>query len=91
MRRAGRTDGNQQQLVKELRDIGCSVAVTSMLGKGFPDIVVGYRGKNYLIEIKDPDKPPSQRKLTPDEVKFQESWRGQYAVIHNLDEFMGLL
>lgn len=31
-------------------------------------------GKVYLIEAKDPDKPPSARKLTPQQVKFHERW-----------------
>lgn len=91
VRKRGRVDSNQRQLVKELRSIGCSVAITSQLGSGFPDIVVGYRGVNYLLEIKDPDKPPSQRKLTTDEIEFQDKWKGQYAVIHTLEEFMTIL
>lgn len=91
MRQRARIDTNQPQLVKELRAIGCSVAVTSQLGKGFPDIVVGYRGVNYLIEIKDPSKPPSARKLTPAEEEFKKGWVGQYAVIHSVEEFINLL
>lgn len=90
MRKRGRVDSNQKQLVKELRGIGCSVAITSNLGSGFPDIVVGYRGVNYLLEIKDPNKPPSQRKLTQDEIEFQDKWKGQYSVIHTLEEFTQL-
>lgn len=83
-----RVDGNQKELVKQLRAIGCSVAVTSQLGKGFPDIVVGYRGVNYLCEIKDPAKPPSNRKLTEAEDKFSVEWRGQYCIIESLEDFL---
>ncbi len=86
-----RVDDNQRQVVKQLRQIGASVAITSMIGKGHPDILVGYRSKNYIIEIKDGSKPPSQRKLTPDEIAFHKSWRGQIAVCNSFDEIMKVI
>lgn len=89
---AKRVDANQKKVVEQLRKLGCSVAVTSMIGKGFPDFIVGLRGsKNFLIELKDGSKPPSQRKLTPDEVKFHAGWRGQIAVCNNIDEIIKLI
>ena len=81
-----RTDSNQTQIVTALRKLGCSVAITSSLGKGFPDIVVGWKGRNYLFEIKDGEKSPSQRKLTPDEVKFHEFWYGDIRVVESVDD-----
>ena len=73
----GRIDANQPAIVKALRQVpGVSVAVTSDLGKGFPDLVVGYLGANYMFELKDPDKPPSARKLTKAEQTFHDNWRG---------------
>lgn len=75
--RAKKIDVNQPELVKQLRKCGFSVAVTSQLGNGFPDIVVGKHGKNLLVEIKDPDKPPSARKLTTDEQEFHQAWQGK--------------
>lgn len=83
---AKRIDANQNNIVESLRKIGCSVAITSMLGKGFPDIIVGRIGLNFMLEIKDGEKPPSQRKLTPDEQKFHEAWKGQIAVVNDLEE-----
>ena len=84
--RARRTDDNQKEIVKALIKIGCSVAITSGSGDGFPDLVVGYRGKNYLIEVKDGNKPPSQRKLTPVQVEFHKKWTGQICVVKSIDE-----
>lgn len=81
MRRRGRTDGNQSKIVKELRQAGCSVAITSSMGDGFPDLVVGWRGVNYLFEIKDGTLPPSGRKLTKEEQTFRHSWSGLYYII----------
>lgn len=91
MRRAARKDDNQTRIVEELRSLGLSVAVTHMLGNGFPDICVGYRGRNWLFEIKDPDKPPSKRKLTSDEYDWHYSWKGQIDVIHNAAEALAYM
>jgi hypothetical protein len=38
-RRAAKTDGNQAEIVEALRKAGRTVAITSRLGDGFPDIV----------------------------------------------------
>lgn len=86
VRNRGRVDSNQTALVKELRKIGLSVAITSSLGKGFPDIVVGWQGKNFLFEIKDPGKPPSARVLTEAEQDFADGWRGQITTVLTLDD-----
>jgi Holliday junction resolvase len=94
MRTKAKVDDNQAEIVEGLRKAGVSVVVTSSAGKGFTDIVVGFRGENYLIEIKDGNKPPAQRKLTPDQVKFHREWKGQIAVANNLTEafkIIGLL
>lgn len=88
---ARRTDSNQSVIVKALREVGATVAPTHELGKGFPDIVVGFRGINWMIEIKDGNKPPSKRKLTPDEVEWHALWRGQVAVVNSVDEALKLI
>lgn len=74
--RAARVDANQQEIVDALRAIGCKVYVSSSFGQGFPDLIVGHRGRLMLLEVKDGDKPPSARKLTPDQVKFHAEWTG---------------
>ena len=88
---AKRVDANQKNVVQQLRKLGCSVAITSSLGKGFPDFVIGVRGKNYLIELKDGAKTPSQRKLTPDESHFHALWRGQIDVCNDIGEIIKLI
>ena len=69
-----------------LRAIGCTVAITSSVGGGFPDLVVGYKGQNFLFEVKDGLLPPSRTRLTPAEQEFSESWRGSYHVVTGEDE-----
>ena len=92
MRRAARIDANQNEIVAALRGIpGCKVAITSALGHGFPDIVVGWMSNNYLIEIKDSDKPPSKRRLTPDEKKFHEQWAGQIDIAETFEDCLRII
>ncbi len=72
-----KVDANHPQIVKELRKLkGVTVRSVATI-KNFLDIIVGYDGKNYLFEIKDPSKPLSQRKLTEGEQKFMDEWTGQ--------------
>ena len=87
-----RTDRNHSEIINAIRKIpNISVFSTHEVGKGFPDIVVGYKGINYLIEIKDGNKPPSARKLTDAELQFHSNWRGQIKIVNNLDEVLNLL
>jgi len=87
-----RTDSNHAEIIKALRKIpNLSVFSTHEVGKGFPDIVIGYKGINYLIEIKDGKKPPSARKLTDAELDFHLSWNGQIDTIKNLDELLQII
>ena len=90
--RAARIDANQNEIVRYLRTIpGCTVAITSMVGNGFPDIVVGYQGSNYLLEIKDSAKPPSKQLLTPAENKFHNTWRGQVDIVKTFEECLEVM
>lgn len=92
MRIKAKIDDNQNKVVSALRRIpNVSVRITSMLGKGFVDIVVGYKGQNYLIEIKDGDKSPSRRKLTPDEEEFHSNWKGSIHVANSVDDILDII
>ena len=83
MRRNAKVDDNQRQIVEWLRRAGATVQSLAMVGKGCPDIVVGYRGQNYLMEIKDGNKPPSARRLTTDEEHWHDSWAGTVHVVEH--------
>ena len=91
MRRAARTDANQAAIIEALRAIGASVRDTSAVGKGFPDLVAGYRGRTWLLECKDGRKPPSARKLTPDQIEFKATWRGHWAVVNSPEEALEIV
>jgi hypothetical protein len=91
MRRNARTDTNQREIVQALRDRGATVLHLHQLGKGCPDILVGYGGCNYLIELKDGSKPPSKQRLTNDEANWHSRWQGQVAVVNSVDGAIALL
>jgi hypothetical protein len=75
MRRAARVDDNQMEIVRAMRAVGATVRVITQ-GDGLPDLLVGYNGHTILMEIKDGNKPPSARKLTDNEQKFFDEWKG---------------
>ena len=50
--RAHRTDANHREIVDMLRDARFAVVDTSMVGSGFPDLVVSRNGITKLVEIK---------------------------------------
>lgn len=94
--RFARVDDNQKSIVAALRKMGASVLHLHTIGAGCPDILVGIKGKNsrlhnLLVEIKDGSKPPSARKLTPDEEKFHAAWRGQVAIVNSVDEAIAFI
>ena len=81
MRRAARIDNNQIEIVAVLRGVGAIVTPTHQIGHGFPDLVVGYRGQNYLLEVKEP-----HGRLTADEATWHDCWRGQVRIVRSVDE-----
>jgi hypothetical protein len=77
--RVAKTDANHARIMKVLRDAGAEVTSLHKVGQGVPDLLVSFWGKWFLMEVKDPDKPPSARKLT----KPQEEWIArQKAEVH---------
>jgi hypothetical protein len=86
VKRYGKVDQNQLSIVRSLRQAGASVQSLAAVGGGVPDLLVGFRGRNLLLEIKDGDKPPSKRKLTDDQVIWHRDWLGQVVVVNNIDE-----
>lgn len=83
---AKRTDSNQAEIVRALRDYGASVYDTHMVGHGFADLVIGFAGKTFLFEVKTKDG-----RITPDELIFSSNWRGNYYIVRSVDEAIQIL
>jgi len=68
MRRAARIDANQEAVVIALRAAGAYVWII-----GLPvDLLVGYKGRTILMEVKDGPKKP----LTALQHAFFANWAG---------------
>jgi hypothetical protein len=88
----GRVDANHTEIVKALRQMGCSVQSLAIIGHGCPDLLVGVRGvRNVLMEIKDGTKVKSSRKLTDAEQKWHDSWHGDVVVVNSVEEAVRII
>lgn len=84
--RGGHKDANQEAVVKALRDVGISVLSLAGVGNGCGDLLCAYRGVTLMLELKNPDVPPSGRRLTQAQVEFIASWQGLHYVVTTPDE-----
>ena len=86
--RNAKTDQNQAEIVKALRQVGATVHDLSAVGGGCPDILVGHKNVTYLIEIKNPDTKGKLNKL---QQKWHAEWRGQVAVVETVEEALRMI
>jgi Holliday junction resolvase len=86
VRRAAKVDDNQKEIVQAYREFGFSVVSCAAIGGGFPDLAVGIYGVTDLVEVKDGEKTPSQRKLRPLQVEFFDNWKGSVRVVNNIED-----
>lgn len=92
--RAARRDQSEPAIVDALRAAGASVTVIGQ-GDGVPDLLVGFEGRNYLIEVKNPLGPQGGKGgggasrpcrggdgvLTGEQLAWWAAWRGSPPVI----------
>jgi len=81
MRRAAKVDSNQDAIVDAYRGLGCTVTSLAGLGRGVPDLLVGYRGKLSLVEVKTP-----KGKLRPMQEEFRKMW--PVRVVRSVEDVM---
>lgn len=86
MRKGAKKDANHAAIVAALIKAGCSVLDLSMVGGGMPDILAGIAGKNYLIEIKNPDTYYGRKGLSKRQREFAEKWIGEIFIVRSIDE-----
>lgn len=92
MKRAARVDANQANIVGALRKAGCKVQHLHAIGRGCPDLLACYRGLLILIEVKDGAKPPSARRLTPDEQRWHDEWHdAPVYIVAQVDDIPAML
>ncbi len=85
MRRAARKDANHGAIVQDLVAIGAECFETHQI-PGLLDVIVAYRGRLTWLEIKDGQKPPSERKLTAAEEATISRLRRVGAPVHVVED-----
>jgi hypothetical protein len=83
-RQAAKRDANEGEIIKSLREVGATVQQLSV--KGCADLLVGFRGANWLMEVK-----VGKAKLTDPEYEWHESWRGQVDIVRSADEALRII
>lgn len=81
MRRAAKVDSNQERIVTVLRQVGARVESLARVGGGVPDLLVLFRGRLLLLEVKT-----AAGSLTPDQVQWHQEWAGAIHIVHNVEE-----
>lgn len=81
-----KVDKNQPEILRCLKKAGISYKPVHQI-KGFCDIIVGFKGENYLFEIKLNKKA----KLTIDEQKFHDNWKGSIYIVTSFNEILDVI
>ena len=77
------SDTNQKAIVAALRAVGATVDII-----GEPvDLLVGYRSRNYLLEVKRHPKAP----LQPSQEQFFAEWRGTVTRVNSVSEALAAI
>ena len=92
-RYAKRVDENHREVVEGLRASlpEATVYDASGAGRGFPDLVVGFKGRNYLFEVKNGNQVPSRRRLTAAQGGMHGNWQGQVAIVHSAADILAVM
>lgn len=79
----GKIDAAQSAIVAALRKVGATVQSLADIGRGCPDLLVGFRSRTYLFEVKT----ARIAQLTQAEAIWHADWRGQPVyVVHDAQE-----
>lgn len=76
-----RLDRNHDEISEALLNVGASVSETGPL-----DLIVGFRGLNYLLEVKT-----KNGKLRPSQERFFSTWAGQRALVRSVDDALRVI
>jgi hypothetical protein len=84
VRRAAKVDDNQALIVKALRAIGakCYYIMKPV------DLIVGYRSRNFLMEIKNRNGKDA---LTKEQAEFLAGWPGEVHIVYTPEEAINVV
>ena len=78
--RQSRRDANHTPIVNHARGLNISVLEVHSIG-GALDLVCGFMGIDFRVEIKDGSKSASRRMLTQAEGDTMRDWKGRKPII----------
>lgn len=84
-------DASQDAIVAALKAIGATVQDLCRIGGGVPDLLVGYQGRNFLLEAKPETGTKKQLSLRETQVKWHAAWKGQVAKVHTPEEAIAIV
>lgn len=80
-----RRDNIHSDIVAALREVGATVCDLAAVGGGVPDLLVGYRGQNYLMEIKTPQHG-TKAGTAQRQAEWHMLWRGSAHYVRSVDD-----
>lgn len=80
MRARPRLDSNQKEIVDALLSVGAGVQSLAMIGCGCPDLLVSYREKMFLLELK-----VEGGMLTKDQESWIAMWQAPVSIVRSVD------
>lgn len=91
MRRAARIDATHTEIVAGLRACGAAVTSLAGVGAGVPDLLVSYRSRWAVLEVKQPLGPrggesADGQRLRASQRKWLASQRAPVHVVRSLDD-----
>ena len=82
-RYAKQRDANEAEIVTALESIGCTVHRLDTP----VDLLVGYRARNFLIEVKNPETDYGKNDRSTDTQRdFFATWKGQVRKVKTIEE-----
>lgn len=81
-----KVDSNQKEIVNYLCKRGCSILYLHTLGRGAPDLCVGYKGFNILVEVKS-----EKGDLNKLQQEWVDLWNGDYWVFRSVEDVEDML
>lgn len=81
-----KTDRNHVEVMNVFRSFGFVILDLSKVGGGCPDFLAANKRREILVEVKDGEKPPSQRKLNEKQVAFHDGWPRDILIVTSIEE-----
>lgn len=89
-------DSNHKGIVTDLRAAGATVLDLAAVGGGCPDLLVGFKGRNTLMEVKRPGvagkkRGARQAAINDRQQTFRSEWQGLAFVVTSSAEALAAI